>query len=732
MLEKNTQLMRVEPARPLTIPSTARSYATPVPETELSLRHFVAIIGRHKLLLAAFVIVGIAVSTTICMLIPPVYEATAQVEVDRRSALEGLNQAESLTSAVSDMDQIVTTQLQLVVSDPVLRPVVEKFDLLRSEGQLAGRFGKPLTPGQVKRVETGPVQLRRLSVKRPPNTYLINISYRAQTPNLAADVANTIAAAYVDYVGHLHAADSNNMKATMVQQKSELEARIAQSNERITALTKELNVLDPEQRTSILSSRLSQLTNEYTLAQSDRARKEAELQVVKSGSLSAAQSSTHGDALNRLIEKRNDLRQRLADVKTTYGDRYPEYQRLSNLLREVERQIGEMQENIQQRTDSAYEQAAKHEQGIKTALDQTTGTYEGLAPRIVEYQRLKQQADIDKKNYDDLVQRIRDTDINLGYQRGVARMANPALPPTSIAFPKIPLVLSVSILLSILTGLGVVILTDAIESRISGAETAARYLSISVIAKLPVIKRHVTIARLAQAGFDTEEKSLQSLQWFHEGVRTLMNTLNLSIDPERTRTVLLTSSTSGEGKSTVSAHLALASARMRRKTLLIDADMRRGTAHRLFQIPLGGGLASVLEGRMDWRSAVIPIEGQSHLRVLPAGRMSQLAFEQCGVVMPELLAEMGREYDLVLIDAPPLALAETVQLANMADGVIVVAHADKTTASSATNLIGKLNDLNINILGMVLNHSKEGMFGGYYNSYYYGYRNKKKLRSATA
>ena len=154
-----------------------------------------------------------------CLLTPAMYEGTAQVEIDRRSAMQGLDQIGTPAASMGDMDQIVTTQVELVQSDPVLRPVVEKYDLLSREKQLTGRFGKPLPPDMVKEITEGPIQLKNLKVKRPPNSYLIDITYEATTPELAAAVANDIAVTYVDYVGHLRAQDTAAMRATMMQQR---------------------------------------------------------------------------------------------------------------------------------------------------------------------------------------------------------------------------------------------------------------------------------------------------------------------------------------------------------------------------------------------------------------------------------------------------------------------------------------------------------------------------------
>jgi capsular exopolysaccharide synthesis family protein len=720
--EKPAQLVRFDPAaRQVALAPPMRTVPMMAPDADPSMRHLMQVVGRHKILLASFFVFAMAAGTALCLLVDPVYDAVAQVEIDRRSATEGINQAESQTTMIGDMDQIVTTQVELVQSDPVLRPVAEKYHLLSIEHQLDGAFGKKLTPAEIKHIVDGPVELKKLKVKRPPNSYLIDITYRATSPKLAAEVANAIAQSYIAYIGRLRSEDSAGLRATMVRQKADLERTIDQETQRISDLTRQLNVIDPQQRTTVLSNRLNQLTAEYTAAQADRSRKGAESQVVNTGSIPSAQVSAQADALNRALEHRNDLLQQLANVKTTYGENYPDYVKVASQVTETNRQIEELRSNIALRSASAYQEAAKHEEGIKAVLDRTRAEFDQLTARSVEYQRIVQQSDDDKKQYNDLVERLRNEELSSGFQKGTAHLASAARPPSEIAFPKIPIVLAVAAVIALIMGLCAVVLADTIESRVSGAENAARRMSINVMAKLPVIRRQISIAKLAQSGLGSTDKGLKSFEWFHESIRTLMNTLVLTVDPEQTRTILFTSCTPGEGKSTVSSHLALAAASMRRKTLLIDADMRRGTAHRMFQIPLGDGLSRVMEGKLHWTEAVCSIEGQPNLFVIPAGRWSQEASTQFGFLMPGIAAEASSAYDLVLIDAPPLAFAESIQLSMIADGVIVVAHADKTSAASASSLLGKLQALNVNIVGMVLNHAKDGMFGGYYKSYY-GYR----------
>ena len=131
--------------------------------------------------------------------------------------------------------------------------------------------------------------------------------------------------------------------------------------------------------------------------------------------------------------------------------------------------------NIAQRSAKAYQEAVQHEQVLKSVLEKEKEDLGGLTTSGVEYARLKQQSEEDKKRYDNLVQRIRDSDIDLGYEKGVARTANPARPSSAAAFPQTRLILPAAFVLASVMGLGLIVIVDSVENRVSSAESAARH-----------------------------------------------------------------------------------------------------------------------------------------------------------------------------------------------------------------------------------------------------------------
>jgi capsular exopolysaccharide synthesis family protein len=698
----------------------------PQPNADASLRHIFNIVRRQKLKLAIFVAVAVAITVALCMVVEPLYEASAVMELERRNGDAVIGQEANQNSPVNDMDEVMTTEIQVVQSDQVLRPVAKKYNLLGLEGQLKDIFGNPLPPDKMKQKLAAPVELKRLKITRPPNTYLLKISYRAANPLIAAEAANAIAQSYLRYSAQVRESKGLHVSELMSRQLAELKTKLEESQKQLAADQKDLSVIDSQQRTTLLANRLNELTTGYTAAQVERMHRQAEMNMVKSGSLAAAQTSTQADILNRLVERSNDAKAHLSEIGSTFGENHPEYQKARNQVAELERQIEGIRANITQRAEHNYQQAAENERMMGEVLAKTKAEFDQLTVRALAFENLKQDADNDKKQYDDLLQRLRDQDINLGYQNSSLHVADMARPGSKPVFPNIPVFLAIAVILSLSMGVGWMVLADAVDSRLLGAETAALRMNVGMIAKLPTFKRSLTLATLRSQKSE-DSKIGRSMEWFHESIRTLLSTTLLTVDTERVRTICITSQAPGDGKSTVCCHLALAAAEMRKKTLLIDADVRRGTTHRFFQIPLTPGLSEVLTGAASWRDAVVNIPGETNLDVLSAGRSSRRTMQEFQFAMPQLLEKASHVYDLIIIDAPPVDFAETVHMADMADGVLLVAHAGNTNAAGIGKLISKLRVLEANIIGLVLNHSTENLGGYYYRKYYKARQIKEKV-----
>jgi capsular exopolysaccharide synthesis family protein len=239
------------------------------------------------------------------------------------------------------------------------------------------------------------------------------------------------------------------------------------------------------------------------------------------------------------------------------------------------------------------------------------------------------------------------------------------------------------------------------------------------------------VAKTSQGG--NRKGYYRSASDFEEAVRTIRNTILLSDFEGRLRSIVLTSAAPSEGKTTIAAHLAIANADRGKKTLLVDGDLRRPSLHSKFGFTPREGLSNVLTGELPWQDVVLPVEGKPNLSLLPSGPGSHRAADLIGPRLSSLLDEFAKEYDLVILDSPPLlGFAECLQMATAADGVLIISLAGETRRRAVAEVISVLNRVRANIVGVVLNQvshntSADGYsYYGYYRYGHYHYGNTEK------
>jgi polysaccharide biosynthesis transport protein len=707
-------------------------------EAKIPLSQYLWILKRYRWRISGFVAACVIATIIISARLTPIFESTATVDIDRQTP-PGVVGQDSTRGAQNDADQFLATQVKLVQSDSVLRPVDRRFHLREQEQQA-------ISP----RADDAPVTLSRLKVTRPPNTYLLLVSYRSPDPQLAADASNAIAQSYLEHTYNIRLRSSASLSEFMEKQLDELKAKMERSSQALAGFERDLNVINPEEKTSILSSRLLQLNTEYTSAQGDRLRKEAAYESVRGGSMESALATPQGESLRHLTEHLNEAREQFGEIKTHFGANHPEYKRAQAKVNEVQTAIDSTLKQIGDRVEVEFREGERREAMVKQALAGAKEEFDRMNARSFEYQARKREAEADKHLYEELIRKIKEAGINAGFQNSSIRIADPARPALKPVFPSLPLNAMLAFLFSMLLAVGAAVLSDLLDKTIRDPEQVARTLRTEVIGSLPLMKNRSALGIGASwadgkrtngivngygarngshkgnthksNGHKREEE--RDLTGFGESIRTLRNSILLGNFDRCYRSLLVTSAAPGEGKTTTAANLAAAHAEQGRRTLLIDGDLRRPSVHRNFNLPSVIGLSNALLGEIPWREAVIEAEAIPGLFILPAGPPSRRASDLVGRGLVELLAEASAEFDLVMLDAPPLlGFAEPLQMATAVDGVLVVARAGQTSRKAVATVLATLNRLRAKVVGVVLNEVHKELsdsynYYGYYRTYY--------------
>ena len=681
--------------------------------------HYWWVVKRHRWKILSFVAASAAAAFMISSRIRPVYESTATVDIDRQMPTGVIGQ-ESNRSALNDSDQFLSTQIKLIQSDSVLRPVAAKFRLREMES--APEEARAVMPGSAAEA---PVKLRHLKVDRPRNTYLIQISYRSIDPRLAADVANSIATSYVEHTFNIRYRSSVGLTAFMEKQLEELKAKVEGSSAALLRFEREMNVINPEEKTSIISARLLQLNTEYTSAQADRVRKEAAANSVRTGTLAAAQVSTQGEPLKKLAERADEAQAHFAEVRAHYGAAHPEFKKAFAQWTEANQLLEQSKANSARRVEVEFREAVNREAMLRGAVADQKAEFDRLNARSFEYQTLKREAEADKKLYEELVRKIKEAGINASFQSSSIRIADPARPAVIPVYPRVKLNVLFALVASLLIAVAAAILSDLMDNTLRDPEQVARTLSAEVIGTLPAVKQWRAVLPTAQTASKALVRAVEmepDLSGYDEAIRTLRNSILLTDFDRQLRSLLITSASPGEGKSTIAVRLAVSHAQQHRKTLLIDGDVRRPSVHRKLNLSAATGLSDIVHKGTPWRETLVKLDSLADLDILTAGPVSRHTAELLERHLLQILAEAATDYDLVILDGPPLlGFAEPLHMAAATDGVVVVSRAGQTSRKAVGSVLATLKRLRANVIGLVLNEVHKEMSDSYY---YYGHYGK--------
>jgi len=683
-----------------------------------SLSQYLWIVKRHRWKLVAFIIFSVIATVIVSKRLTPLYESTAVIDIDRQTPAAVLGAESTAAVNSADVENYLTTQEQIVQSDAVLRPVVEKYHLMAPAlSKLAN--DKLLS----SRIKDAPTELPGLKITRPLHTFLLLISYQSPDPQLSADVVNEVARSYMRHTYDIRFQAASQMTGYMEKQLEELKAQMERSAGALANLEKDLDVINPEEKTNIFSARLLHLDNDLTAAEVDRASREAAYNAVKDGSLPAVEASDQGEQLRALEAKLNEATERFAETQTQFGSSHPVYKKAASQVNELQREIDALRRRIVQRVSVDYQQAVDRESLLRRDVTQAKAEFDQMNARSFEYKALKQEADTDKALYEELIRKIREAGINASFESSSIRLADVARPALYPSFPKTRLNALLALLGSTIIGLSIIFLMDALDTTVVDSEHLQRELRVPLLPSLPVGKfGQGTLPMQALPGdpdarfngMSAKDMLAAPNAAFDEAIRTLRSSILLSAGLEHhPRSILVTSASPGEGKSTIALYLAAAHSQQQRRTLLIDGDMRRPV------IKLGvsndRGLSDVVNGTMHWREAVQTPYAYPDLDILSAGPSSRRVADRIGIVLRSILDEAEREYDLVVIDSPPLlGFAEPLEIAALADSVIIVARAGRTNRSAVASVVEQLKRVRANIIGIVLNGVRADMSSQYY------------------
>jgi len=704
-------------------------------------------------ILGVFLVVVLAVFVG-TLLRTPVYRASGLLEIRRESA--DITPVETLVAPDRISDESLETQIGILKSATLAQRVARQLALDQvaefnpPRGWSFPWFGKGTSPSRESDVLLRVQERfqRKLEITPIPGSRLVNVSFDSADPELAARAVNAVLSVYIEMRGEM----SQRAEAWLAAEVDSTRAKLEASERRLQQYARAHGLLFLENskgnEESVVKERLRQLQEQLTAAQATRYEKESLYDMVVHKGQYEAIPGAENEVLKDLTVRLADLRREYARLSATFKPDYPKAEQVKNQIEEIDRELQQERKRIVERITNDFRVAVRREELLRTAFREQEQLVNELAERMGEYTILKRDAETNKQLYDTLQQKLKEAGISGGLKANNVGIVDQAVPPRRPVTPNLPLNLALATVLGLVLGVSAAVLREHLDTTVKTFEEVTSVLHAPALAMIPSVQslgngrvfRNTMPARfrLLLPGLMRRASEGEQAQWvridrdgqrysaFVEAFGALRTSVLLNPGGSRARSLLITSSQPREGKTTISANLAISLARLGRRVLLVDADIRRPSLHRLFNVQNGSGLTTVLSpdpdsatrrfGHGDWRSLVhrnvvpgLDLLASGRARTNPTELLSSWR-------MNNLLSAALLSYDFLILDAPALFInaADSRILAPLVDGVVLVVRSGATPREVVQRALTQAP----NIIGVILNDLDVRGLPEYYRCYY--------------
>lgn len=708
---------------------------------KIDLRRYLAMFRRRARAFwaAAIVVFGLAILLTLQA--TPHYSATAQVMLDSRK--QNVVDLQQVMSSLTADTSVVDTEVEVLRSRALAEKVVQEQKLdqdpefnrrLHKGGLLDGLFGKkqqgpPGTPAELQREHEMVVDtvLRQLKVTRSGLTYVINIEFESERPQVAAKIANAFADRYVaaqldsKFEATRGASDWLNTRLTgLRQQVEDAEFQVQQYKAANGLLSAEGNTLT-EQEISNINTRLAESRAEAAdrISQYNTAR----AQLARGSSGDDVGGALDSPVVQQLRSQRAEISREVAEMEGRYGPRYPALQKaqaqLADIDKQIQAEIRRIISNLQAKAQAAQGQV----NSLEGSLGRSRGTLASNNAASVRLNELERNAESVRTLYQSFLDRFKQTTAQQGIEQSDAQVLSRAKSPSVPSSPNVPVILLLGFIAAIVAGLALLIVLELLDTGFSTSSDIEQRLELPSLASLPLLSSTVSGDK-GRKSSPTRYIVEKPLSAFAEGFRNLRTSLLANVPGEGARVIAITSSLPREGKTTTSVCLARTMAMAGDSVVVVDCDLRRRNLHRVSQHEPTVGLLEALSGKVPLDRCLMrdDLTGAVFLPIAKGEPVVQDLFGS--PAMDELIAALRQRFRYVLLDtAPVLAIADTRILAPKCDGVLFLTRWRNTHRNAVLSGLKQLQSVGARVTGVALTqvNVREQARSGYGDAgYYYG------------
>jgi capsular exopolysaccharide synthesis family protein len=559
--------------------------------------------------------------------------------------------------------------------------------------------------------------LSRLKVSPVRNSRIVDVKFRSTDPALAARVVNTLAKGYIQQ-NLEYKFSSSKEAADWLGGQLESQRKQVEAAEAALQRYKEANdAISLEDRENIYVQKLTELNTAVTRAKTDRLEKEALYNQLRSIEGNRAALDTFPAILaNPFIQQQKsevaELQRQLAAQGEKLGDKHPDIIKTRSALQAAETKLQAEIGKVVQSVRNQYLAAQSQESSLIGALEAQKREALSMSSKGIEYGVLQREVESGRQIYDSLLQRAKETGVSAELRTSNIRVVDQAERPRTQASPRRALNLMLALLGGSMLGMGLAFFFEYLDSHIKTPDEIRTHLGLASLGMLPALsdKAMKGTYPLVSNGVPPN---------FAEAFRAVRTNVVFSSAEEGSRSILVTSTGPGEGKTMVASNLAVSLAQAGQRVLLIDADMRKPKMEEAFAIAQEPGLSNLLVGSAK-ASESIRKGPVASLWLLPAGKMPPNPAELLGSKrFKEFLTSLKEHFEWVVIDSPPvMAVVDAAIIAHKASGVVFVVGAETTSRHAAKSALDQLENAKAKFVGAVLNRVEIEKNGYYYSQYY--------------
>jgi capsular exopolysaccharide synthesis family protein len=600
--------------------------------------------------------------------------------------------------------------------------------------------------------------LGMLEIKPVEHTRLVKIALSTPDPDLSARLANAHTQAYIQQGVALRSRANEEALRFLEAKLGELKERMEQAEATLNNYRRDKGIISLDEKENIVVERLADLNKRVTEAEAERIGLEAQVQLIRKRNYDSLPAVISSTLIQTLKEQVARLEGESAQMAAQFKTGYPRLAQLQAQVTETRERLKYEIQHVVGGIESAYLAAEARERELRAKMEQQKEMTLRLKDAAVEYALLAREAETNRQLYDSVLQRMKEMGVAAELRASNVSIIEQAEPPLTPSKPKKPLTLFLSACLGLIGGVGLAFFFEHLDNTLKTPEEVERVLGLPNLGVVPdflslhgrsygyaphqVLDKDGSVRQLMEkrengtardglkilAYVPPREPGKELLVVSHhplsvvaEAYRSLRTGILLSRAAAPPKTILFTSGTQAEGKTSTTINTAVIFAQMGVKVLVIDADLRRPRCHKVLGMSHRLGLTEVLTGQRG-PLEMIRSTNIDNLFLLGSGAIPPNPAELVGSKrMRELLASLQEVYDYILIDSPPvMPISDAVLLSTFVDGVVLVVGGQQTPKHVIKETCSRLEYAQAKILGVALNrvNMQSGDYAYYYRDYY--------------